>query len=723
MKVFFITFFCTISFFLCGQQNPPKKEVKNAGTQVKKNAVLSCKVVDDKGNPIGVQLEVIEVDTKLLTAQSDTANPGRYNISVPPGSSYIIFFSKPGYLFQSAKIDVPPTSGYKKDLKEIIMQKAEVGKKVVLNNISFSYDQSPLMDESFPDMSRVVAMLNTMGNLQVEISGHTDNIGSAKNNQKLSEQRAKGVVDSLIRMGCEKVRLKYKGYGPGQPIASSFTEEGRQANNRIELKVLKIDMTSDQVRKIKKQEKAGLLTEIEKNQANGSKEDKRNVETDTIKTTKQTVEQIGLEESDLRIDYRGKFIADKAPLAFSTVNLLSEEGKIFKTTKTDKNGAFQFMNIGADQEISFALDQKETKKFKKVFLADTAGTIVKELTKVNGEFVLAILPSEKKQLGMVYVNDPTLRSIHLNSSKSDNPKTKNADIIGKVIDDSGNPIKVQIDVTDAATGQVIAKPQSLSTTGNFKVAIPSGKSYDFVFNKSGYLFQSLNVLIPDTIGYEKDLKEIVLQKVEVGKKIVLNNIFFDAGQSALRQESFKELESTIKLMSTMTTLQIEISGHTDNVGSSSSNKKLSEERAKAVVDYLISKGADAKRLQFKGYGSSQPIASNGDDAGRQKNRRTEFKVLKVDLEVEKAAETTKMIETIEADQKKGGNAANKHTKTQSKVTLPEKFKKFDHDKDGIISYKEVISAIDELFDDDTKAPEGEKKEETMTALFDYYFDQ
>jgi len=74
-------------------------------------------------------------------------------------------------------------------------------------------------------------------------------------------------------------------------------------------------------------------------------------------------------------------------------------------------------------------------------------------------------------------------------------------------------------------------------------------------------------------------------------------------------------------------LRIEISGHTDNVGSASYNQKLSESRAKAVVDYLLKKGVDASRLEYKGYGFEQPVASNKTEEGRQQNRRTEFKIL------------------------------------------------------------------------------------------------
>jgi outer membrane protein OmpA-like peptidoglycan-associated protein len=108
----------------------------------------------------------------------------------------------------------------------------------------------------------------------------------------------------------------------------------------------------------------------------------------------------------------------------------------------------------------------------------------------------------------------------------------------------------------------------------------------------------------------------------------LKNIFFDFGKATLRPESFAELDRLSKLLEEFKTMRIEISGHTDNKGSDDINNKLSTNRAKAVVDYLVQyKDIDGSRLEFKGYGKSQPIAPNDTDANRQLNRRTEFKVL------------------------------------------------------------------------------------------------
>ena len=136
-----------------------------------------------------------------------------------------------------------------------------------------------------------------------------------------------------------------------------------------------------------------------------------------------------------------------------------------------------------------------------------------------------------------------------------------------------------------------------------------------------------NFDIPENAVAKKIQKDILLKRLKVGIKIVLNNIFFDFNKATLRTESVAELDRLNKLMTDTPSLKIEISGHTDNVGSASYKQKLSESRAKAVVDYLAKKGIERSRMEFKGYGFKQPVASNKTKAGRQQNRRTEFKIL------------------------------------------------------------------------------------------------
>lgn len=114
---------------------------------------------------------------------------------------------------------------------------------------------------------------------------------------------------------------------------------------------------------------------------------------------------------------------------------------------------------------------------------------------------------------------------------------------------------------------------------------------------------------------------------KVGTKIVLKNILYDFDKSTLRPESIVECDKLLDFLNDKPTLRIEISSHTDNKGSARYNKKLSEERAKSVVNYLVSKGIDINRLEAKGYGFDEPIATNDTEEGRQMNRRTEFMII------------------------------------------------------------------------------------------------
>jgi len=116
--------------------------------------------------------------------------------------------------------------------------------------------------------------------------------------------------------------------------------------------------------------------------------------------------------------------------------------------------------------------------------------------------------------------------------------------------------------------------------------------------------------------------------VEVGETIILNNITFEFDKSVLKSESFSELNNVVDFLNNYPSVEIELSGHTDNVGKDEYNQKLSEDRAKAVTDYLVSKGIAQNRLIARGYGEKKPIASNDSEGGREINRRVEFTILK-----------------------------------------------------------------------------------------------
>ena len=198
---------------------------------------------------------------------------------------------------------------------------------------------------------------------------------------------------------------------------------------------------------------------------------------------------------------------------------------------------------------------------------------------------------------------------------------------GVIKDATGKPVEADITITDNTTKETVAKLHSNEATGEYLLALPAGKNYGIAIEKQGHLFYSENVYTLSATGYKEIVKDIKLSTTGKGSKTALNNLFFDSGKAELKPESATELERLAKFLAENSTIKIEISGHTDNIGNQDANKALSEKRAQQVVNYLMAKGISKDRLSAKGYGSSQPLASNDTPDGRQQNRRTEIRVL------------------------------------------------------------------------------------------------
>lgn len=183
-----------------------------------------------------------------------------------------------------------------------------------------------------------------------------------------------------------------------------------------------------------------------------------------------------------------------------------------------------------------------------------------------------------------------------------------------------------VELIDLSTAQTISNVQT-DEEGNYLITLPIGKNYAFNVNRKGYLFFSESFMLLQKENDSTYNINIALTPIEVNASIVLKNIFFDTKKTQLKSESVIELDKVVQLMRENPTLKIEISGHTDNVGKPADNLLLSNNRAKAVINYLLSKGITATRLSFKGMGANQPIADNKTENGRAQNRRTELKVL------------------------------------------------------------------------------------------------
>lgn len=160
--------------------------------------------------------------------------------------------------------------------------------------------------------------------------------------------------------------------------------------------------------------------------------------------------------------------------------------------------------------------------------------------------------------------------------------------------------------------------------GKAQVLLPEGDTYDVSYRDFVDQVEYTRVEIPLEPGmFTYDL----LIKYEPEKVFTLEDVYYDTGKATLKPESYKSLNELAELLKAKPSMKIEIAGHTDSDGEDETNLKLSQDRANSVVKYLISKGIASSRLTAKGYGETQPVASNTTEEGKQKNRRTEVRIL------------------------------------------------------------------------------------------------
>lgn len=197
------------------------------------------------------------------------------------------------------------------------------------------------------------------------------------------------------------------------------------------------------------------------------------------------------------------------------------------------------------------------------------------------------------------------------------------------IADKGTQQKIAatLSFVDLASGKVVNEVVSDAITGEYLLTLPLGKDYVVNATANGYLFYSQFFSLKNATAAEPFIQDILLEKIAAEKTIILENVFFETDSFALKPESFIELNKLAALLLTQPNLKIEIGGYTDNAGNADYNLKLSEQRAKSVLDYLLVQKVPATQLAYKGYGMENPIANNETEAGKARNRRTEIKVL------------------------------------------------------------------------------------------------
>jgi outer membrane protein OmpA-like peptidoglycan-associated protein len=216
--------------------------------------------------------------------------------------------------------------------------------------------------------------------------------------------------------------------------------------------------------------------------------------------------------------------------------------------------------------------------------------------------------------------------------------TKTLYFEGAVFDAVTNePLPGQFQLIDLETGEEVIFSVADPATGEFLVSLPVNKRYALNVSFPDYAFYSSNFDMTSKDGQEAVRKNVPLVPINSNIPTVLDNVFFDLSSARLRPESSVELNKLADFLSENPKVKIEIGGHTDTRGDDTDNMTLSTNRAKSVYEYLITKGIDASRLSFKGYGETQPKVSDAEiaqlsdpaqiEAAHQKNRRTEYKII------------------------------------------------------------------------------------------------
>jgi len=192
---------------------------------------------------------------------------------------------------------------------------------------------------------------------------------------------------------------------------------------------------------------------------------------------------------------------------------------------------------------------------------------------------------------------------------------------------TGRRLAANIDIVDLASGRAYKSSQA-NLEGEYMLCLPSNTNYALTVSKDDYLFYSEHIAL-DQEG-TLSTKNFMLQKLNIGELVRLNNIFFEHNKAALKESSITELNKIVQFMDKHPLLSIELGGHTDNSGSKSYNLSLSERRAQSVKETLVLRGVNPNRIQIKGYGMTRPLNDNLTAYDRAQNRRTELKIISIE---------------------------------------------------------------------------------------------
>ncbi|WP_226163141.1 OmpA family protein [Hymenobacter terricola] len=189
--------------------------------------------------PLKAEVKLYDLDTDVLT-QFVTSDPeyGDYTVVLNEGHHYAMYAAADKYLLKSLSFDYSSQHAFNPTALDIYLEPVRSGRSVVLNNLFFDTNKYDLKPQSRTELNRLIEFLRQYRDVQIEVSGYTDNVGTPETNIQLSQRRAQSVVEYLSGHGISVTRLRSKGYGEGHPLAANDSEAHRQMNRRIELHIL-----------------------------------------------------------------------------------------------------------------------------------------------------------------------------------------------------------------------------------------------------------------------------------------------------------------------------------------------------------------------------------------------------------------------------------------------------------------------------------------------------
>jgi len=337
----------------------------------------------------------------------------------------------------------------------------------------------------------------------------------------------------------------------------------------------------------------------------------------------------------------GKLSADN-----TKIDLLDENDQVIQSTTTDKNGNFKFDKLSLDENYLIKIDESDESKLDqaKLYITNSNGEKVILANKLGkGKFTFKALPyTYYDELELLKEVDESLLTINIYGQvykKLPGDYSEGMEIL--ILDEEGNVIgKARTDkdgkfIFDKLAPDEVYMFMLEEGDGNFNVIVldENGKVIDAA-KKSGGKFKYHRLTSDKTIiTLINEIDEVI--KIAENENFIISKILYDYDSYEINEASKKELDKLITILKKNKGIGVELSSHTDDIGSAKFNLDLSQKRADAAVEYILSKGIEKKRIIAKGYGKAHPIAPNklpnGDDnpEGRAKNRRTEFKVIRI----------------------------------------------------------------------------------------------